>query len=234
MWGALYKPRMGKLGRDHCHPVQPLCPCRVPQNVLLRVVSRQLLSISRGDLHSLSGSPVPGSATLNKKFFLIFRWNFLSTSSAHSSCPMSQLLPALSPPCRQWQTWLKSPLSCLFLGLNRPSSLRVSSSLRLSSPPLTFVALFQTCSRSSTVILKGRSDYNDSIPCHIMEEVKALIYILRGKVPRAWQLWECVLPVELGCTQLFFREVSAPLEMREVREITLGGNVTFCACLLQI
>lgn len=31
------------------------------------------------------------------------------------------------------------------------------------------------------------------------------------------------LPVELGCTQLFFRAVSLALEKKEVRDITLRG-----------
>lgn len=88
------------------HPVQPTCSHRVPWNMLLKIVSRQLLSISREDLHSLSGPLVsvlshPQQKVLHfqvelcvHQFLPVPPVPFLSTRE-------QSLLHALTPPCRQ-------------------------------------------------------------------------------------------------------------------------------------
>ena len=68
---------------DLCgHPVQPLCRSRVTYSRLHRTLSRRVLNISReGDSTTPLGSLCQCSITLRgKKFFLMFRQNFLCFS----------------------------------------------------------------------------------------------------------------------------------------------------------
>ena len=73
-------------GTSMGHLVQPPCPSRVIHSRLHRTLSRRVLNISReGDSKTNLGSLFQGSVTLRgKKFFLMFRWNFLS----FSLCPL--------------------------------------------------------------------------------------------------------------------------------------------------
>ena len=76
----------GLKGTSGGHPVQPPCPSRVTQSRLHRTLSRRDLNISReADFTTSRGSLGQGSVTLRgKKFFLMFRRNFLCLSL----CPL--------------------------------------------------------------------------------------------------------------------------------------------------
>ena len=83
--------RMVGVGRDLCGSSSPTpCRSRVTQSRLHRTLSRRVLSISReGDSTTSLGSLRQGSVTLRvKKFFLMFRRNFL----CFSSCPLPLVL----------------------------------------------------------------------------------------------------------------------------------------------
>jgi len=72
--------RMVGVGRDLCGSPSPTpCQSRVTQSRLHRTLFRRVLNISReGDSTASLGSLGQGSVTLRgKKFFLMFRWNFL-------------------------------------------------------------------------------------------------------------------------------------------------------------
>ena len=88
--------RMSGGGRDLCGSSSPPpCRSRVAYSRLHRTLSRQVLNISReGDSTTSLGSLCQGSTTLRgKKFFLMFRRNFL----CFSLCPLTliQLVPRL-------------------------------------------------------------------------------------------------------------------------------------------
>ena len=72
------------VGRDLCGSSSPTPPCRssVAYSRLHRILSRWVLNISReGDSTTSLGSLFQCSVTLRgKKFFLMFRWNFLCFS----------------------------------------------------------------------------------------------------------------------------------------------------------
>jgi len=70
------------------HLTQTPCPSRVTWSRLHRTLSRQVFNISReGDSTTSLGNLFQGSITLRvKKFFLMFRWNFL----CFSLCPLPQ------------------------------------------------------------------------------------------------------------------------------------------------
>jgi len=71
------------VGRDlWTYLVQPPCQSKVTYSRLHRTSSRQFLNTSRdGDSTTPLGSPFQYSVTLRvKKFFLMFRWNFLCFS----------------------------------------------------------------------------------------------------------------------------------------------------------
>ena len=72
------------------HLVQPSCQSRVIYSRLHRNFSRRVLNISReGDSTTSLGSLPQCSVTLRgKKFFLMFRWNFL----CFSLCPLPLVL----------------------------------------------------------------------------------------------------------------------------------------------
>ena len=83
--------RMFRVGRDLCGSSSPSpCQSRVTQSRLHRTASRQVLNISReGDSTTSLGSLFKGSVTLRgKKFFLMFRRNFLCLSL----CPLPLVL----------------------------------------------------------------------------------------------------------------------------------------------
>jgi len=77
----------GLEGTSVGHPVQPPCRSRVTYNRLHRTMSRQVWNISReGDSTASLGSLCQGSVTLRgKKFFLVFRRNFLCFSEQGSA-----------------------------------------------------------------------------------------------------------------------------------------------------
>jgi len=78
---------MSGVGRDLCGSPSPTpCQSRVTYSRLHRTLSRRGLNISReGDSTTSLGSRGRGSVTLRgKKFFLVFRWNFLW----FSLCPL--------------------------------------------------------------------------------------------------------------------------------------------------
>jgi len=72
----------GLEGTSGGHPAQPSCRSRVTYSRLHRTLSRRVLNISReGDSTTYLGSLFQCSVTLRvKKFFLMFRWNFLCFS----------------------------------------------------------------------------------------------------------------------------------------------------------
>ena len=78
----------GLKGTSEGHLVQSPCPSRVTQSRLHRTLSRRVLNTSReGDTTTSLGSLFQCSITLRvKKFFLMFRWNFL----CFSLCPFSE------------------------------------------------------------------------------------------------------------------------------------------------
>jgi len=69
-------------GTSGDHLVQPRCQSKFTCSRLHRIASRQVLDISKeGDSTIPLGSLFQCSATLKvKKFFLMFRWNFLCFS----------------------------------------------------------------------------------------------------------------------------------------------------------
>jgi len=81
---------LGLEGTSVGHLVQPSCPSRVTYSRLHRTLSRQVLNNSReGDSTTSLGSLGQGSVTLRvKKFFLMFRWNFL----CFRLCPLPLVL----------------------------------------------------------------------------------------------------------------------------------------------
>ena len=108
------------------HLVQPFCRGRVTYSRLHRTFSRGVLNISReGDSTTSLGSLFQGFITLRgKKFFLIFRRNFLCLSL----CPLplvvsldtteKSLAPSSwHPPFRYLQAFTRFPLSLLFFRL---------------------------------------------------------------------------------------------------------------------
>jgi len=137
------------------HLVQPHFQSSVTYSRLHRTLSRWVLNISReGESTSSLGSLFQGSVTLRgKKFFLMFKWNFL----CFSLCPFPLVL-LLAPLKRVWPHPLDihpsdiykhilGPLSA-FSRLNKPSSLSLSS-----SPLIILVALCWTLSSSSSSFL---------------------------------------------------------------------------------
>jgi len=86
----------GLEGTSVGHPVQAPCRSRVTQSRLHRTLSRRVLNISReGDSTTSRGSLCQGSVTLRvKKFFLVFRRNFL----CFSLCPLSLVVPQATSP----------------------------------------------------------------------------------------------------------------------------------------
>jgi len=72
----------GLEGTSVGHLVQPPCRSKVTYSRLHRTLSRWVLNMSReGDSTSSLGSLFQCSVTLRgKKFFLMFRWNFLCFS----------------------------------------------------------------------------------------------------------------------------------------------------------
>ena len=84
-------PSMVGVGRALCGSPSPTpCRSRVTQTRLHRTASRRGLNISReGDSTASLGSLGQGSIALRvKKFFLMFRWNFL----CFSLCPLPLVL----------------------------------------------------------------------------------------------------------------------------------------------
>jgi len=135
-------PSMVGVGRDLCGSPSPTpCRSRVTQSRLHSTASRRVWNISReGDSTASLGSLGQGSGTLRgKKFFLMFRRNFLWEDGAvqHRALPESlphHLLPAGPAPClRGWCVPLPQPLLSARLGQSfwgKPSD--VGSSLRLA------------------------------------------------------------------------------------------------------
>ena len=120
----------GLEGTSVGHPVQPPCRSRVTYSRLHRTLSRRVLNISReGDSTTSLSSLFQGSINLRgKKFFLMFRRNFL----CFSFCALPLVLSlgtsekSLAPPLRYLQAFIRSPPSLLFFRLNKPSSLSLS------------------------------------------------------------------------------------------------------------
>ena len=140
------------------HLVQPPCQSRVTCSRLHRTLSRRILNISReGDSTTSLGNLFQCSVTHRvKKFFLMFRWNFL----CFILCPLLLVLslgtteesgPILLTPTLQ--IFITSTFSLVFFRLNKPSSLSFSSQDRCYSP-LILVALHWTLSSSSSSFLK--------------------------------------------------------------------------------
>ena len=118
------------------HLVQPPCQSRVTYSRLHRTLSRQVLNISREEESTPSlGSLFQCSVTLRgKKFFLMFRRNFLCFSLCSLPLVLSlgttekSLAPSSwHPPFRYLEAFIRSSLSLFFFRLNKPSSLSLSS-----------------------------------------------------------------------------------------------------------
>ena len=103
------------------------------QSTWHRIVSRHFWNISsEGDSTPSLGNLFQCMVSCRVKFFLMFMWNFLGISF----CPLvlvlllstteQRLVLALSPPCTDLCTLVRSPLSHLFLRLSRSSSLSLA------------------------------------------------------------------------------------------------------------
>lgn len=128
---------------------------RVTYSILPRIVSRWLFNISReADSATSIGNLCQFSVSIRvKKFFLMFRWNFLCCSlyllpyhwtplRTVCHCPLDPPFPVYD----QSYTLFIYPLRLLFF---RPTSLSLSSYERFSSPLIILVTLHWTTCRSS-------------------------------------------------------------------------------------
>ena len=138
------------VGRDLCGSPSPTpCPSRVTHSRLHSTASRRVWNISReGDSTASLGSLGQGSVTLRgKKFFLVFRRNFL----CFSLCPLPLVLllgttgkslasSSCPPPCRYLEAFRRSPLSLLFSQAQLPQPFLLGEMLQSPhhprSPPL--------------------------------------------------------------------------------------------------